>query len=110
MTVPRTPHAAVLADHAVALTTALRADGRHDHVTVRAARGALYVEVEDAPVLRLECLGGQHYGISFHSHTGRWEPTPFQGAIGGLAETLLTAFGPHLDAWDFPPRKSGSGH
>ena len=49
----------VLGDDANDLTTAIRADGRHDHVAVRAERGFLYVEVDQEPVVRLEPLG-QH--------------------------------------------------
>jgi hypothetical protein len=99
-----------LADAANALTTAIRADGRHDHVTVRAERGFLYVDVDEEPIVRLEPLSGDQYGVSFHRHTGRWEPTPFTGELGRLASVLTTVFAAHLDSYDFPPTKSGSGH
>ena len=59
----------VVADDATALTTAIRADGRHDHVTVRADRGLLYVDVEEDPVVRLERLSGNTYGLWFHHHS-----------------------------------------
>ena len=106
----RDPLAAVLAQHARALTTALRADGRHDHLTVRTARGFVYIDVAAAPTLRLEPLGLHRYAVSFHTHVGRWEPTPVQGPLDTLAGTLLTVFAPHLEPWDFPPTKSGSDH
>ena len=35
----------VPADNATELTTAIRADGRHNHVTVRADRGFLYLSL-----------------------------------------------------------------
>ncbi len=99
-----------LADDANGLTTALRADGRHDHVTARAERGFLYVDVDEEPVARLEPLSGNRYGLSFHHHSGRWEPTPFTGDLGRLARVLTTEFGAYLDSYDFPPTKSGSDH
>ncbi len=99
-----------LADDANGLTTAIRADGRHDHVTARAERGFLYVDVDEEPVARLEPLSGNRYGLSFHHHSGRWEPTPFTGDLGRLASVLTTEFGAYLDSYDFPPTKSGSDH
>jgi hypothetical protein len=99
-----------LADNATELTTALRADGRHNHITVRADRGFLYVDVDEEPVVRLESLSGNTYGLWFHHHSGRWEPTPFTGDLVRLAHVLTTEFGPYLDSYDFPPTKSGSDH
>ena len=99
-----------LADDANVLTTAIRADGRHDHITVRPERGFLYVEVDEEPIVRLEPLSGDQYGLSFHHHTGRWEPTPFTGDAGRLADVIMTAFGTYVDSYDFPPTKSGSDH
>ena len=106
----RVPSRPVLAHEASVLTTAIRADGRHDHVTVRANRGFLYVDVDEAPIVRLEPLSGTHYGLCFHHHSGRWEPTPFTGDVNQLASVLTTAFGPYLDSYDFPPTKSGPDH
>lgn len=100
----------MLADDASVLITAIRSDGRHDHVTVRATRGFLYVDVDEAPVARLEPLSGTHYGLSFHHHSGRWEPTPFTGDVDRLARVLTTMFGPYLDSYDFSPTKSGPDH
>ena len=94
----------------IRLTTAIRADGRHDHVTVRAERGHLYVEVDEEPIVRLDPLARDQYGLSFHRHTGRWEPTPFTGDVGRLADVITTVFAPHLESYDFPPTKSGSDH
>jgi hypothetical protein len=99
-----------LTDDATALTTALRADRHHDHVTVRADRGCLYVAVDQEPIVRLEPLSGHTYGLSFHHHSGRWEPTPFTGNVDHLARVLTTEFGAYLDAYDFPPTKSGPDH
>ena len=99
-----------LADATTVLTTAIRTDGRHDHVTVRADRGCLYVDVDEEPVVRLEALSGNGYGLSFRHHTGRWEPTPFTGDLDRLGRVLTTEFGAYLDSYDFPPTKSGPDH
>jgi hypothetical protein len=99
-----------LTDDANVLTTTIRADGHHDHVTVRADRGFLYVDVDAEPVVRLEPLSGNTYGLSFHHHTGRWERTPFTGDAAHLARVLTTEFGAYLDVYDFPPAKSGPDH
>ena len=99
-----------LADAANVLITTIRADGRHDHVTVRAERAYLYVDVDEEPIVRLEPLSGDQYGLSFHHHTGRWEPTPFTGDVAHLSSVVTTAFGAYLDSYDFLPKKSGSNH
>lgn len=99
-----------LADDANVLTMAIRADGRHNHVTVRADRGSLYVDVDEEPIARLEPLPAHRYGLSFHHHTGRWKPTPFTGDLGHLARVLTTEFGAYVASYDFPPTKSGSDH
>ena len=99
-----------LADAATVLITAIRADGRHDHVTVRTERGFLYVDVDEEPIVRLEPLARDHSGLTFHHHTGRWEPTPFTGDVAHLASVVTTEFGAYLDSYDFLPKKSGSNH
>ena len=106
----RPRHRPVLADEATLLTTAIRADGRHDHVTVRADRGLLYVDVDEQSVVRLQPLSDNEYGLSFHHHTGRWERTPFTGDVVRLARVLTTEFEPYLESYDFPPTKSGPDH
>jgi hypothetical protein len=55
-------------------------------------------------------LGANQYGLSFHSHTGRWEATPFVGELVPLAHDLVTALGPHLERPDFSGGIRGSGH
>ena len=95
---------------AAELTTAIRGHGRYDHVTVKAARGFLYVNADDEPVVRLKPLSGAKYGLSFHHHSGRWDPTPFTGDIVRVASILTTEFEPYLASYDFRPGKSGSDH
>jgi hypothetical protein len=61
------------------LAAAIHARGSYSHVTVESQRGFLYVHADAEPVARLTPLGPGQYDLSFHQHTGRWEPTPFTG-------------------------------
>ena len=92
------------------LAAAIQALGNYSHVTVEPQRGLLYVHADEEPVARLTPLGGGQYGLSFHQHTGRWEPTPFTGDLAHLAGILVTEFGAYLASYDFPPTKNGSAH
>lgn len=93
------------------LRRAIQALGDYAHVSVRAARGHLNILIGDGePVARFTPLGGGQYGLSFHSHTGRWEQMPFVGDLTRLAHDLVGTLGPYLERWDFPDRKSRSGH
>jgi hypothetical protein len=109
-TTKRPTHSNRAPDDAAQLTAAIHALGDYKHVTVEAQRGSLYVHVDEEPVARLTRLGGDQYGLSFHQHTGRWEPTPFTGDLAQLAGVLVTEFGAYLASYDFPPTKSGSRH
>lgn len=97
-------------DDAAQLAAAIHALGNYSHVTVEAQRGLLYVHADEEPVARLTPLGRDQYGLSFHQHTGRWEPTPFTGDLAHLAGVLVTQFGAYLASYDFPPTKNGSAH
>ena len=90
---------------------AIHALGDYGHVAVRAERGHLTILVDEGPpVARCTPLGAGQYGLSFHSHTGRWENMPFVGDLVHLAHDLVTALGPYLERPDFSDRKSGSDH
>ena len=106
----RPTRASRVPDDAAQLTAAIHALGDYKHVTVEAQRGSLYVHADEEPVARLTRLGGDQYGLSFHQHTGRWEPTPFTGDLAQLAGVLVTEFGAYLASYDFPPTKNGSPH
>jgi hypothetical protein len=96
---------------AEALHRAIHALGDYGHVSVRAERGHLKIFVDEgAPVARFTPLGGGQFGLSFHTHTGRWEPMPFVGDLVHLAHDLVGVLGPYLQRWDFSDRKSGSDH
>jgi hypothetical protein len=98
-------------EDAHALQRAIHALGDYAHVSVRAVRGHLNISVDEGePVARCTPLGAQHYGLSFHSHTGRWEKMPLVADLPNLAKDLVTALGPYLQRWDFPSRKSESDH
>ena len=98
-------------DDALHLQRSLRSLGDYDHVSVRALRGHLQIFVDHGDaVARLTLISAGQYGLSFHSHTGRWETMPFVGPLSSLAHDLVLSLGPYLQRPDFPDRKSGSGH
>ena len=107
----RTPSIPVSALDANALQRALHALGDYAHLEVRAARGHLNIFIDDgAPVARVTPIGLNQYGLSFHSHTGRWEKMPFVGDLVPLAHDLVTTLGPYLARPDFSGGIRGSGH
>jgi transposase len=98
MTKPSPPPAtrAPDADVATAFCTAIGALGDYAHVTVRPRRGLLYVyadETEDA-VARFHPLGDGTYGLSFHHHSGAWQPMPFSGDLHHITAVLVDSLGP----------------
>ena len=96
---------------AATLGQAIHALGDYRHIAVRAARGHLYVlGPEGAPVARCTPLGGDQFGVSFHTHTGRWEPMPLVADLVHLAHDLVTVLGPYFQRTDFPGGISGSDH
>jgi hypothetical protein len=93
------------------LCRAIHALGDYAQVSVRAGRGHLTIFVDKGvPVARATPLGAGQFGLSFHTHTGRWEPMPFVADLMHLARDLVSALGPYLQRWDFPDRNSGSDH
>ena len=91
-----------LQPYAETLQDLLRARGDHDHVAVRAARGHLVIELQadDAPpdtLARASPLGGGDFGLSFRSHTGRWDPMPVVGSLEEVADGAVSLLGPYLD-------------
>lgn len=109
-TARRDPHA-VTDKQADELTAALHARGDYAHVSVRAERGHLNIYPGDQePVARLTPLGGAQYGLTFHSHTGKWERMPFSGDLSHMADTIVGTLGPYLEHWEFSGGISGSDH
>jgi len=108
---PRTRSTPVSPVEADTLQRALHALGDYAHVAVRVERGHLNVFVDDgAAVVRVTPLGATQYGLSFHSHTGRWEKMPFVGELVPLAHDLIAVLGPYLERADFSGGTRGSGH
>lgn len=108
---PRTRLTPISPRDAETLQRAVHALGDYAQVSVRAERGHLNIFIDDgAPVARFTPLGGHQFGLSFHSHTGRWEPMPFVGEIIPLAHDLVIALGPYLNRPEFPGRIRGSDH
>jgi hypothetical protein len=83
------------------LTAAIRAVRGYAHVTVRPRRGRLYIYADDLDdpddaVARLHPLGDGTYGLSFHHHSGRWEPMPFSGDMPHMTSALVQTLGAYL--------------
>jgi len=79
-------------------SVAIRALGDYAHVTVRQQRGLLYVYVDDPEhaVARFHPLSDGTYGLSFHHHSGRWDPMPFSGDLTQITAILVQTLGPYL--------------
>ena len=97
-------HASLDAD-AQQLESLVRARGAYGHVGVRAARGHLLVEnrsAQAAPdvVARATPIGAGSYGLSFRTHTGRWEPMPVSGLLADVAAATVELLGPYLAPYD----------
>lgn len=93
------------------LCRVIHALGEYRHVSVRAGRAHLTIHLDDGtPIARATPLGAGQFGLSFHTHTGRWEPMPVVADLTKLAHDLVGLLGPYLQRWDFSDRNSGSDH
>lgn len=98
-------------DHAAEeFSAAIKTLGDYAHVTVRSQRGLLYLYADDPedPVARLHPLSDATYGLSFHHHSGRWEPMPFSGDLAHMATVVVQTLGAYLARWENAPRNSES--
>jgi hypothetical protein len=85
------------------LRRAIHALGDYAHIEVRAIKGHLNIgTASDDPIARATPLGGGQYGLSFHSHTGRWEQMPVTGNLDEIARGVVEMLGPHIERMDFP--------
>ena len=81
----------------------IHALGDYADVEIRANRGHLNIGQDpDDPVARATPVGGGQYGLSFRSHTGRWEPMPVVGNLEVIAQAAVDMLGPYLARWDSP--------
>ena len=92
------------------LAEAIHNLGDFAHVRIRLARGHLEICPDKDPVARATPLGGGQYGLSFRSHTGRWERMPFTRPLEALADDIVSALAPYLERWNFSDSNSGSDH
>ena len=107
----RRSHASPNDQAAAECCAAIKTLGDYAHVTVRAQRGLLYVYADDPedPVARLHPLrDATTYGLSFHHHSGRWEPMPFSGDLAHMAIVIVQTLGAYLARWENAPLNSGS--
>jgi len=79
----------------------IHAQGNYAHVTVRPRAGHLYVEVEETDgtrsiVARATPIKRSEYGLSFRTHTGRWETMPVWGPLEDVVEGLVGFLDPYL--------------
>ena len=87
---------------AAQLERLIRAKGDYSHLHVRPRAGHLNVEAKDSQgvrviIARATPIGAGEYGLSFRSHTGRWDPLPVSGSQEVIVQGLLDLLGPHLD-------------
>lgn len=101
---------AVTSTDAATLERAIQNVQQFAHVRVRAVRGHLHISPDTLPVARATPLGAGRFGLSFRSHSGKWEPMPFSGLLTDLAHDILVTLGPFLQRWNFSDTNSGSGH
>ena len=92
----------------------IRQRGDYAHVHVQARAGQLLIKIQDNQgvqdtIARATPLGAMQYGLSFRTHTGRWEPMPVSGLMEELVEGLLGTLGPYLDRSNIRDDPSPSG-
>lgn len=109
MSKSKTSPKATIADAEI-LERGIQQTSQFAHVRVRLTRGQLDVCPNDEPVARATPLGGGEYGLSFRSHTGKWERMPISGTLSDLAKDVVDALGPYLEKWNFSDSNSGSNH
>lgn len=87
------------------LEVLIRARGDYGHLQVRSRAGHLVIEACGQggadPVARLTPLGSGQFGLSFHNHSGRWEPMQFQGSLEAVVDDMFASLGPFLERMDF---------
>lgn len=91
------------ANHADAerLVNLIRKLGDYGHVDIRAHGQHLIVELlqdtEREPIAQATRLDSHTYGLSFRSHTGKWEPMPIAGNLEEIARAMTEELGAYID-------------
>jgi hypothetical protein len=86
-----------------------RGDCAHNRVRARGLHLVIEHGEGDDGVARLTPLGGQTFGASFRTHTGRWEPMPVSGPLQDVVPELVNVLGPYLDRDTFSLGTCGTG-
>jgi len=73
----------------------------HEAVKVKPYGRHFLIQMDDNgqpdTVARLTQIDSKTYGISFKSHSGRWEPLPEEGTRDEMVTALVEELGPYLD-------------
>lgn len=88
--------------YAAELERQVHARGNYGHVSVRSRAGHLNIEVADAEgvksiLARATPLDRGEFGLSFRTHSGRWESMPVSGTLVEIATGLLSLLGSYVD-------------
>lgn len=88
--------------HADRLRALVRQGRGYRHVDVRARGEHLVIELlrdseQREPIARATRLDARTYGLSFRSHTGKWERMPITGDLEEIARALTQELGAYLD-------------
>ncbi len=92
----------MLLSAAAQLERLIRGKGEYSHIHVRPRAGHLNVESKDSQggritIARATPIGAGEYGLSFRTHTGRWDPLPVSGSPEVIVQDLLALLAPYLD-------------
>lgn len=79
----------------------IRGKGKYEHVTVQMAGKALVVESEGEPVAKLTHLVGNTFGLSFCTHSGKWEKMPHSGPLEKVIDDMVETLAPYLEKVPF---------
>jgi hypothetical protein len=85
-----------LEDASVTIEQWLRKDKALHHLHVKRRGITLTLHNADDDHARLTLVGRDVWGLSLPRHTGRWEKTPFLGALDDVYDTLTGMLGFHL--------------
>ena len=73
----------------------------HEAVKVKAYGRHFLIQINDNgqldTIARLTQIDPKTYGVSFKSHTGRWDPLPEEGSRDEMITLLVGELGPYLD-------------
>ena len=77
----------------------------HEAVKVKPYGRHFLIQIDDNgqpdTVARLTQINTRTYGVSFKSHTGRWEPLPEEGTREEMITVLVDELGPYLDPTNY---------